>query len=71
MYHDLRELYWLEGIKKNIAEFVANYPNCTHVKVEHLKFVGLLQEIQVPTWKWKDMNIDFVVGLLALKSNVT
>ena len=26
MYHDLREVYWWEGIKKDIAEFVAKCP---------------------------------------------
>ena len=29
---------------------------------QHQNPVGLLQEIQVPTWKWKDINMDFVVG---------
>ena len=24
---------------------------------------GFLKEIKVPTWKWKDINMDFVVGL--------
>ena len=24
MYHDLREVFWWEGLKKDIAEFVAN-----------------------------------------------
>ena len=33
------------------------------MKVEHQKSGGLLHEIQVPTWKWKDINMDFVVGL--------
>ena len=32
-------------------------------ETEHQKMGGLLQEIQVPTWKWKDINMDFVVGL--------
>ena len=26
IYHDLREIYWLEGFKKGIAEFVAKCP---------------------------------------------
>ena len=28
MYHDLREVYWWEGLKKDIIEFVAKCPNC-------------------------------------------
>ncbi|XP_070011767.1 uncharacterized protein [Nicotiana sylvestris] len=28
MYHDIREIYWWDGMKKDIAEFVAQYPNC-------------------------------------------
>ena len=28
MYHDHREVFWLEGLKWDIAEFVAKCPNC-------------------------------------------
>ena len=28
MYHDLKEMYWLGDMKKNIAEFVAQCPDC-------------------------------------------
>ena len=31
------------------------------MKVEHQKLGGLLQEIKTPTWKWEDINMDFVV----------
>ena len=51
MYHDLREVLWWEGLKWDIAEFVKKFPNCQQVKVEHQNSGGLLQEIQVPTWK--------------------
>ena len=27
------------------------------------KLGGILKEIQVPTWKWEDINMDFLVGL--------
>ena len=50
-------------MKKDIAEFVAKCLNFQQVKAEHQKKDGLIQEIQVPTWKWEDINVDFVVGL--------
>ena len=63
MYHYLREIYWWEGLKKDIAEFVAQCLKCQQVKAEQKKPGDLLQEIKIPTWKWEDINIDFVVGL--------
>ena len=60
---DLREVYWWEGLKRDIAEFVAKCPNCQQVKQEHLMRGGLLQEIKIPTWKWEEINMDFFVGL--------
>ena len=50
-------------MKKYIADFVAKCPNFQQVKAEHLNSGDLLQEIQVTTWKWEDINMDFVVGL--------
>ena len=32
MYHDLRKVFWLKGLKKEITEFVAMFPNCKQVK---------------------------------------
>ena len=52
-----------EGLKRDIVEFVANCPNCQQVKAKHIKSGGLLQEIQIPTWKWEDINMNFLVGL--------
>ena len=33
------------------------------MKAENQNPGGLLQEIQVPTWKWEYINMHFVVGL--------
>ena len=63
MYHYQREIYWWEGLKRDIAEFVAKFPNCQQEKAERQKSSVLLQEIQFTTGKWEDINMYFVVGL--------
>ena len=41
IYRDLREVYWWDVLKKDIAEFVLRCHNFKQVKVEHLKTSGL------------------------------
>ncbi|XP_069154525.1 uncharacterized protein [Solanum lycopersicum] len=48
-YRDLREVYWWDDLKRDIAEFVSKCPNFQQVKAEHLKPTGLIQEMGVPT----------------------
>ena len=50
-------------LNRDIAEFVAKCLNYQKLKAEHQKRGSFLQEIQIPTWKWKDINMDFVIGL--------
>ncbi|KAH0764849.1 hypothetical protein KY285_000720 [Solanum tuberosum] len=33
------------------------------VKVEHQKLGGITQKINIPTWKWEVINMDFITGL--------
>nr|XP_016513847.1 PREDICTED: uncharacterized protein LOC107830732 [Nicotiana tabacum] len=63
MYHDLKQIYWWDEMKHDIAEFVAQCPNSHQVKFEHQKPNSLLQEIEIPTWKWEVVNMDFITGL--------
>ncbi|GKD37058.1 putative reverse transcriptase domain-containing protein [Tanacetum coccineum] len=35
MYHDLRDMYWWPGIKKDIATYVSKSLTCSKVKAEH------------------------------------
>ena len=63
MYHDIKDMYWWNDMKKNIAEFVAQCTSCQQVKVEHQKPGGLMQTIEIPTWKWEAINMDFITGL--------
>ncbi|XP_070010459.1 uncharacterized protein [Nicotiana sylvestris] len=35
MYHDIKDVYWWNDMKKNIVEYVAQCPSCQQVKIEH------------------------------------
>ncbi|XP_070004643.1 uncharacterized protein [Nicotiana sylvestris] len=61
MYHDLREVYWWNNMKKDVAEFGAKCQNCQQVKAEHQRPGGLAQSIEIPMWKWEMINMDFMV----------
>ncbi|XP_071906044.1 uncharacterized protein [Coffea arabica] len=37
MYHDVKSLYWWEGLKKDVAEYVQKCLTCQQVKAEHQK----------------------------------
>ncbi|XP_070039490.1 uncharacterized protein [Nicotiana tomentosiformis] len=63
MYHDLRKFYWWNDLKRNIVEYVAQCPHCQLVKVEHKNPGGLLKNMEIPTWKWEIINMDFVTRL--------
>ncbi|XP_071928130.1 uncharacterized protein [Coffea arabica] len=63
MYHDVKSLYWWEGLKKDVAEYVQKCLTCQQVKAEHQKPSGLLQPLEIPEWKWEHITMDFVTGL--------
>jgi len=48
MYMDLRQKYWWNGMKVDIAHFVAHCDTCQRVKDEHQKPTGLLQPLPIP-----------------------
>ena len=50
-------------MKRDIANFLGKCPNCQQVKVEHQKPEGMTQEIDIPTWKWDVINMDFITRL--------
>jgi hypothetical protein len=63
MYHDLKQHYWWTKMKIEIARYVARCDTCKRVKAIHLKAAGPLQSLPIPTWKWEDISMDFIVGL--------
>ncbi|KAG8493058.1 hypothetical protein CXB51_010375 [Gossypium anomalum] len=63
MYNDLKKMYWWNGMKRDISEFVSKCLICQQVKAEHQVPSGLLQPIMVPEWKWDQITMDFISGL--------
>jgi hypothetical protein len=63
MYHDLRSLYWWTNMKREIAKYVSECDTCQRIKASHFKVAGTLQPLPIPSWKWEDICMDFVVGL--------
>jgi hypothetical protein len=68
MYHDLKATYWWYGMKRDVVEYVALCDTCQPVKAEHQQPAGLLQPLQVPKWKWKEIAMDFIMGLPRIQS---
>lgn len=48
MYHDLKKIYSWNGMKSDVANFVANYKGCQKVRVEHMRPGRLYQEVDLP-----------------------
>ncbi|XP_070036137.1 uncharacterized protein [Nicotiana tomentosiformis] len=51
MYHDLREVYWCNDMKRNVTDFVARCPNYQQMKAEYQRPSGLAQNIEIPMRK--------------------
>jgi hypothetical protein len=50
-------------MKIEIARYVARCDTCRCVKAIHMKTAGPLQSLPIPTWKWEDISMDFIMGL--------
>ncbi|GKC37486.1 putative reverse transcriptase domain-containing protein, partial [Tanacetum coccineum] len=55
--------YWWPNVKADIATYVSKCLTCAKVKAEHQKPSGLLQQPEIPVWKWERITMDFVSGL--------
>ncbi|KAD3639965.1 hypothetical protein E3N88_29188 [Mikania micrantha] len=63
MYQDLQTSYWCPGMKKDIALYVGKCLTCSKVKAEHQKPSRLLQQPEIPQWKWEQISMDFITKL--------
>ncbi|KAD5318376.1 hypothetical protein E3N88_18322 [Mikania micrantha] len=63
MYHDLKTTYWWPNMKAEITSYVNKCLTCSKVKVEYQKPSGLLQQPEIPMWKWEQISMDFITKL--------
>nr|GEW15382.1 putative reverse transcriptase domain-containing protein [Tanacetum cinerariifolium] len=61
--YDLRDLYWWPGMKRDIVEYVSKCLTCSKIKAKYHKHSGLLQQPEIPEWKWEKITIDLVTKL--------
>jgi hypothetical protein len=45
------------------TRYVVECNTCRRIKANHMRTTGLLQPLSIPVWKWKDISMDFIVGL--------
>ncbi|GKF41890.1 putative reverse transcriptase domain-containing protein, partial [Tanacetum coccineum] len=57
------DLYWWPGMKRDIAEYVSRCLTCSKIKAKHQKPSGLLQQPEIPEWKWEKLAMDFIIKL--------
>ena len=62
MYRDMKQQYWWNGMKRDVARYISKCAVCQQVKIEHQWPGGLLQSLPIPEWKWDHITMDFVFG---------
>ena len=67
MYHNLKNRFWLNDMKQEIAAFVSRCLTCQQIKAEHQKPPGLLLPLEIQEWKWDHITMDPVSGLPTTK----
>jgi hypothetical protein len=50
-------------MKREIAKYVSECDTCQRVKASHLKILGTVQPLPIPSWKWEDISMDFIISL--------
>lgn len=58
----MENFHWT-GLRKDVADFVAQCMDCQSVKYETKRVARLLCPLPVPHRPWEDLSLDFIVGL--------
>ena len=62
MYRDMKKIYWRQGMKKIISQFVLKCQNHTLEKYEHHRH-ATLQIMSILEWIWERIAIELMIGL--------
>jgi len=57
-----RSFFW-DGMKQDVHNFVAKCDVCQCNQGETIKSLGTLQLLLIPPNIWRDISMDFIVGL--------
>nr|GEU49735.1 hypothetical protein [Tanacetum cinerariifolium] len=57
-----------ERLHGDNATYVSKCLTCSKVKAEHQRPSGLLQQLDIPEWKWDNITMDFITKLPRSKS---
>jgi hypothetical protein len=63
IYQDLRKNFWWTRMKREIGRYVSECDTCRRIKADYLRPTGNLQPLSIPEWKWKNICMNFIVGL--------
>ncbi|GJW45396.1 putative reverse transcriptase domain-containing protein [Tanacetum coccineum] len=69
MYHDLCDMYWWLGMKRDIDIYVSKCLTCAKVKAEHQRPSGILKQPEIPEWKWDKITMDLISKLPSARVN--
>lgn len=59
----ISENFQWQGLREDVARFVANCVEYQYTKYETKKLAGLLCPLPVPLRPWEDLSLDFITGL--------
>ena len=62
-YHRVKKEFFWDGLKSDIQKFVAECLVFQQNKVETIKTPGLLQLLSIPSQRWEEVSMDFIIVL--------
>ena len=69
-YHWIKKDFFWEVIKHDVQNFVFEYVVCQQNKGETIKTLFLLQPLFIPSQRWEEVSMDFIIGLPISEENI-